>query len=126
MTDTVQPIMTQSDYANAIEDQVKNKRRFAGLMAQPEGMLRHAKELRDRAAQMTAAADRIEAEIAEAPILYKRADEELKRLRKEQLEQKNQHAIKQVNKLSAELEALMAQLPEAARAALIAKMTGAE
>jgi hypothetical protein len=101
----VQPIMRRSDYLNAIEDKVNDKRRFMDMMTRRDAITREVGELRQRA-------------------LYLKADKDIVELRTGLVLCEQDSKIKQIDKLADQLaqldpEALakvMAQLEKAAAA----------
>lgn len=113
-----QPIMRASDYAAAIEDQVKLVRYYRSLQADHESHERHAAELRMRGTELVAQADRIEAELLEAEELEERAVAEIRRLREGQSMLKVQTDVRVINKLADQL----ADLAPDALANLIAQL----
>jgi flagellar motility protein MotE (MotC chaperone) len=120
----VQPIMRRSDYLNAIEDKVNDKRRFMDMMTRRDAITREVGELRQRAQEWLERADRMEAELADAKALYLKADKDIVELRTGLVLCEQDSKIKQIDKLADQLaqldpEALakvMAQLEKAAAA----------
>lgn len=107
-TATVQPIMRRSDYANAIEDQVKLRRYYLTLLS-PQSAASAKQQVADyraKAQQLLASADRIESELAEAKSLAYRADAEIKRLREGMALLENEGKIKTISKLADQLAEL--------------------
>jgi hypothetical protein len=117
-----QPIMTQSDYANAIEDLVKRKQHLMTIMHSRINTEQQIIDMRNQAERLTAAADRLEADLGSAKALYIAADNDLQRLRADMVLHKNQTALKRVDKLAGELAELA---PEALKA-LIAQLEAAQ
>jgi len=113
-----EPIMRASDYAAAIEDQVTLVRYYRSLAQSRESTERQIAEFRQRAAEFNASADRLAAQLNDAPGLEARAVAEIKRLREGQGLLKVESGLKAVNKLADQL----ADLDPAALAAVIAQL----
>jgi chromosome segregation ATPase len=114
--------MRPSDYAAAIEDQVKLKRHYLSLMNSRQQTENQIADMRQRAQTLLASADRLESELADAKNLYRRADDEVRRLHEGMVLCKQQGAIKTITRLTDELAELAPDQLAAIMAQLEAKV----
>lgn len=111
-------IQTEQDLLNSYEDRVKDARRFLQYSQNREANLRQVADMRQRALELTASADRLESETLNAEDNYRKACAEVAATRTKLATVKNENKLAKINSMADEL----AQLDPAALAEMIKRL----